>query len=31
MCKFRTKPPPYVVLKMEVEDKTYGIKIEVAT
>jgi len=29
MCNCRTKPPPYIFLKMEVEDKTYGIKIEV--
>jgi hypothetical protein len=31
MCKCRIKPPPYIGFKMEVEDKTYGIKIEIAT
>jgi hypothetical protein len=30
MCKCRMKTPPYIVLKMEVEDKTYRIKIEIA-
>jgi hypothetical protein len=31
MCKGRKKPSFYIVFKMKVEDKTYGIKIEVAT
>jgi hypothetical protein len=31
MYKCRTNPLPYIIFKMEVEDKTYGIKIEVAT
>jgi hypothetical protein len=30
MCKRRTKPPVYIVFKMEMEDKTYGIKVELA-
>ncbi len=29
MCNCRTKLPPYIFLKMEVEDKTYVIKFEV--
>jgi hypothetical protein len=31
MYKCKTKPSPYIILKMEMEDKTYGIKIEVVT
>jgi hypothetical protein len=30
MCKGKKKPFLYIVLKMKVEDKTYGIRIEVA-
>jgi len=31
MWKCKTKPPHYIALKIEVEDKTYAIKIEVET
>jgi hypothetical protein len=27
----KTKPPHYIIFKMEVEDKTYVIKMQVAT